>query len=125
MSRKILLVCEDAAVRSRLVELVGKKYSVLTATSSEETLALLCGSFRVLSAVVLTVGPRELEALKLLRDNAIWRHIPVIAVAEAGQEIALRKAVELGVNAYMTEPYDGELLMQLLGSPSAFAKTPP
>ena len=49
-----------------------------------------------------------------LRANAATRHIPLVMVSAAAQEGDLQRGREIGVNAYITKPFQPEELVQVV-----------
>jgi CheY-like chemotaxis protein len=51
-----------------------------------------------------------------LRSNAATRDIPLVMVSAAAQEGDLQRGREIGVNAYITKPFQPEELVQVVRS---------
>ena len=54
------------------------------------------------------------ETAARLRSNHATRHIPVVMVSAAAQEGDLQRGREIGVNAYITKPFQPEELVQVV-----------
>ena len=96
---KILVVDEDPVARERFEkEISGKGYTVITAPSGED--ALWQVSNERCDAVITSMRLRGISGLEVaeeLRASQPW--VPVIILADAGSEDALKRAVVAGVAA--------------------------
>jgi CheY-like chemotaxis protein len=54
------------------------------------------------------------ETAARLRANQATQHIPVVMVSAAAQEGDLQRGREIGVNAYITKPFQPEELVQVV-----------
>ena len=54
------------------------------------------------------------ETAARLRANDTTRHIPLVMVSAAAQESDLKRGREIGVNAYVTKPFQPEELVQVV-----------
>ncbi len=61
------------------------------------------------------------ETAARLRANEATRHIPLVMVSAAAQEGDLRRGREIGVNAYITKPFQPEELIQVVRDLTAAA----
>jgi CheY-like chemotaxis protein len=63
------------------------------------------------------------ETAARLRSDAATRHIPVVMVSACAQEGDLQRGREIGVNAYITKPFQPEELVQVIRDLTASAPT--
>ena len=63
------------------------------------------------------------ETAARLRANPATRHIPVVMVSAAAQEGDLQRGREIGVNAYITKPFQPEELVRVVRELTASART--
>ena len=54
------------------------------------------------------------ETAARLRANRATQHIPLVMVSAAAQEGDLQRGREIGVNAYITKPFQPEELVQVI-----------
>lgn len=69
-----------------------------------------------------------LELLKMLRENAAWKSLPVVALTSSKETRDLEEAYRLGVNAFVVKPIDFQELIscvQQLGQFWARINEPP
>jgi CheY-like chemotaxis protein len=52
-----------------------------------------------------------LELLKMIREDARWKAVPVIALTSSRERRDLQDAYDLGVNAFVVKPIDFQELM--------------
>jgi diguanylate cyclase (GGDEF)-like protein len=104
----LLLVDDDERNRDALSRrLVRNGYSVLTAASGADALAMV-GAHRV-DAVLLDVmmpGMSGIETLRRLRQSRSAADLPVIMVTANDSSRDVVEALDLGANDYVTKPVD-------------------
>jgi DNA-binding response OmpR family regulator len=54
------------------------------------------------------------QAAERLRADARTAGLPIVMVSAAAQEADLRRGREIGVNAYLTKPFDPDELVQII-----------
>ena len=110
MSRKILLIDDDALFRRSLsFHLRQAGYQVQTAASAEDGLSII--SKNLLDLVLLDIGlpgMDGLDALHHIKDNA---KIPVIFITARHRELDEILGLELGADDYITKPFDTNILL--------------
>jgi CheY-like chemotaxis protein len=55
-----------------------------------------------------------LEALKQLRSDARFKHVPVVMITSSREEQDLIRSYELGVNAYVVKPVDFQKFVECI-----------
>jgi signal transduction histidine kinase/CheY-like chemotaxis protein len=108
----VLVVDDNADMRSYLTRLLGQHWTVRTTANGEE--ALLAVADRQPDVVLTDVMmPRVdgFELLRALRSDVTTRHIPVIMLtARAGQEASV-EGLEAGADDYLAKPFRADELI--------------
>ncbi|MEU0521795.1 response regulator [Streptosporangium sp. NPDC006007] len=113
---KVLVVDDDEVIRQLIaVNLTLEGFQVETASDGQDCLN------RVLDVMpdVITLDvmmPRLdgwMTATKL-RDNEETRHIKVLLITARAQEDDRRRGMDIGVDAYLTKPFDPAELIQVV-----------
>ncbi len=115
MARKILLVDDEPSI----LRMVGKRlevsgYQVVTANNGEEALEKVRADRP--DAIVLDLmmpGLSGAEVCAALKQDAQYRHIPVVIFSGKGKELDERLCRELGAEAYVSKGPTGPLVEQL------------
>ena len=111
--RKILLVDDDAALRSSLAEQLAAEYDTAEAASGAAALdAAKAGRF---DAIVLDIGLPDLDGREVCRQlRADGINVPVIMLTAAADESDTIAGLDAGANDYVTKPFRlGALLARL------------
>ena len=112
-----MLVVDDSDVIRELIsvnlELEG--FDVCTAEDGQDALDRI-EDIRPDLVTLDVVMPRldGFQTAARLRANAATRHIPLVMVSAAAQEGDLQRGREIGVNAYITKPFQPEELVQVV-----------
>lgn len=105
---RVLVVDDSAVVRNLIsVNLELEGFDVSTAEDGEAAYALV----EVVKPHVLTLDvkmPRldGFETVARLRDNPATAHIPIVIVTARAHPVDVARAEELGVEAYLTKPFE-------------------
>lgn len=113
MSLRVLVVEDDAAIRSMLQSALGVEgFEVRTAVSVSEARAMLRhGPPEVL---LLDLGLPDGDGAELVREARHQRGIPVLVVSARHQEAEKVKLLDAGADDYLTKPFSvGELLARI------------
>jgi len=110
---KILLVEDNHSLREYLQIVLETHYNVLFAESGQEALKILEEGplpSLIISDIMMPImdGFQLLEKLKS-SDN--WRHIPVVMLTARAELSDKLKALRIGVDDYLTKPFEEEELM--------------
>ncbi len=104
---KILVVDDRASSYERIVRTLGQVHEVVVITNPQEAL------FRVaeenFDLVIISLGIDEFDALRLcsqMRSLDRTRMIPLLLVTQEGDDAALIRAIDLGVNDYISRPVE-------------------
>ena len=115
MAGQTILVVEDNAVNRRLVEFLlrSKGYQVREASTAQEAFKILKTERPDLIVMdVQLPGMDGLEATRKLKENALTRDIPVVAVTSYAMTGDREKALAAGCAGYITKPIDTATFMQ-------------
>lgn len=103
----IVMIDDRAASYEKTVQFLSREHDVAVITDSQEAL------FRVVDndydVVIISLSLVDSDALRLcshLRSLERTRTLPILIVADEGQETQISRALELGVNDYITRPLD-------------------
>ena len=110
MSRKILLVDDDALMRRSLafhVEQAG--YQVHTAANAEDAISFVRNSPPDL--VILDIGLPGMDGLDALREIKSQKNLPVIFLTGRRRELDEVLGLELGADDYITKPFDVDVVL--------------
>lgn len=117
MTSKTILVVDDAPENiDLLVGLLKKKYGVKIAINGDIALKI-AQSPKPPDLILLDVvmpGKDGLEVCKILKENSITAHIPVVFLSGKSSPEEQRRGLELGGEAYLKKPVDAEALFSLL-----------
>ena len=110
MSKKILLVDDDALMRRSLAfNLERSRFSVQTAATAEDALEIVRQNRPDLILLDIGLpGMDGLEALRKLRDEL---GIPVILLTARRRELDEVLGLEMGADDYVTKPFDFDVLL--------------
>ena len=112
MSRKILLVDDDALLRRSLAfHLEQAGYQVFTAASAEDALALVRQPNTLPDLVLLDIGLPGMDGLDALRELKTGYDLPVIFLTARRRELDEVVGLELGADDYVTKPFDADVLL--------------
>ena len=109
----ILVVEDNPDNMITLKAILGKKYQIKEATDGEYGLALAHSLSPDL--ILLDISLPKIsgdEIIKLIKEDQINQHIPVIAVTAQAMKGDKEKIIKLGCDAYISKPIDGELLLK-------------
>ena len=109
------LVVEDNEHAAYLLEFMLRRahFDVLVASDGREASAVVDGSGPV-DVVLLDLMLPYVSGFQLLsdiRDNADWRHVPVIVVSAKVLEDDIVRALDLGANDYVMKPFRPQELL--------------
>jgi two-component system cell cycle response regulator len=112
---RILLVEDQARVAHRVQTALGKAYEVDTEPDLQAALLRLGSMPYDLLIVSLNLGHADgLRLCGQVRALERTRHLPIVVVVQPGEDARLLRALDMGVNDYMTRPIDrNELLARV------------
>ena len=113
-AKKILLVDDNGHLRSMLTMLLTDEgYEVVGVPEGSET--MLWVHEHSFDLIVLDIMMPLLDGytvLRYIRNTARNGGTPVIIISACGQEEDIRRAYDLGANAYLTKPFETEALLE-------------
>ena len=113
---RVLVVDDSAVIRDLIaVNLALEGFEVTTAEDGEHALAQ-AGRVRphVITLDVMMPRLNGFDTVARLRDNPETAHIPVVLVTGRAQAGDLARGEELGVEAYLTKPFEPAELVALV-----------
>ncbi|PWT88664.1 MAG: response regulator [Blastocatellia bacterium] len=120
-SKYLILVADDSADSVAMISLYlqSEGYRVVTASNGEDAIAVATQTTPNLILMDISMPTLDgLAATRRMKDNAILRDIPIIAVTAFGTEGFQRAAYDVGVSGYLTKPIEldrmGHLIRRLL-----------
>lgn len=120
---RVLVVDDDQVIRGLLeVNLEMEGYEVVTAADGQEALDRVADSHPdlVLLDVMMPRVSGWTVAERLKGDDRT-RHIPIVCLSARAMEVDVRKGAQLGVDRYVTKPFDPIDLMGIVGELTAGA----
>jgi two-component system cell cycle response regulator len=113
---RILLVEDQAHVARRVRDILGKMHEVKIEPDLQAALLQLGGE-RPWDVLIVSLNLADADGLRLcgqVRALERGRHLPIIVLVQPGEEARLLRALDLGVNDYLTRPLDrNELLARV------------
>ncbi|MEM8750110.1 MAG: PleD family two-component system response regulator [Pseudomonadota bacterium] len=103
----ILVVDDQASSYDRIVKALGRKNSVAVNTNPQEALFRVADSN--FDVVIVSLDIAGFDALRLcsqIRSLDRTRMVPLLLVAREGDDATLMRAIDLGVNDYITRPVE-------------------
>jgi PAS domain S-box-containing protein len=111
-----VLVVDDSEINQEIAMhmLLREGARVHLASNGREALAVLKDDPAAIDLVLMDVQMPELDGLqatRLLREDATLRHLPVIALTAGALTEERRRAIDAGMDRFLTKPLDPEQLM--------------
>ncbi len=115
MAKHILIVDDSKTVRN-LVAFIMKKegFSVTTAENGLDGLEKLYSADKV-DLIVSDVNMPRMDGftfIKTVREQEVYRDIPIVVLSTEGQEKDIQTGLNLGANLYMVKPAQPEKLLK-------------
>jgi two-component system, sensor histidine kinase and response regulator len=109
---RILIVEDDHASRELLRVMLGYNHQVQTAHNGETALKLLREQpFDLVLLDIMMAGINGLEVLRILRQDAATRDLPVILVSALSDSEVIVEGLEAGASDYIKKPIDPSVLL--------------
>jgi two-component system chemotaxis response regulator CheY len=113
----ILIVDDSAAMRSLLVstlETLGP-LNIVQAPNGFEALRMLPREH--IDLVLTDINMPDINGLELLsfiRNNPIYKNVPVVVISTEGSRKDIDKGLALGANEYLVKPFNPEQLLEIV-----------
>ncbi|NLD19414.1 MAG: EAL domain-containing protein [Clostridiales bacterium] len=114
---KILVINRDIANRQRLIDILSSDYEILEAKNGQEARLILYRSHETIDAIFLDVVisvKDSFELLEWIKANSIMSQIPLIITIDGVDEAVEARALKLGANDFISEPYNQQIIKQRL-----------
>ncbi|MFI7441452.1 response regulator transcription factor [Nonomuraea indica] len=121
---KVLVVDDDEVIRQLIaVNLSLEGFEVATATDGEDCLDQVLDVMPdVITLDVMMPRLDGWETAQRLRDDEATRHIKVVLITARAQDDDRRRGMGIGVDAYLTKPFDPAELIEVVGELAATAR---
>lgn len=108
----LLVVDDDASILYLLTEILGLDYEIRIADSAEAALDAVeaAGAFDGAIVDAMMGGMDGFELVELLRARRETARMPIIMLTALDDPDHRQRAQEVGVDAYVTKPFEPELL---------------
>jgi two-component system, chemotaxis family, chemotaxis protein CheY len=113
----ILIVDDSSAMRSLLVstlEALGQ-INIVQAPNGFEALRML--PREQIDLVLTDINMPDINGLELLsfiRNNPIYKNVPVVVISTEGSRKDIEKGLTLGANEYLVKPFQPEQLLEIV-----------
>ncbi len=111
---RILVVDDSAVIRELItINLEMEGFEVYTAVDGQDALDKV-DDVRPHIMTIDVIMPRldGFATVQRLRADARTRELKIVMVSAAAQDVDLRRGVEAGVDAYLTKPFDPDVLIR-------------
>jgi len=113
----ILLIDDDAGVRSYVKHLLLNDYIVYEASNAEAGFdTVLEHEPDIIVCDVVMQGMSGVEFCSKIKDSSSFSHIPVILLTGSSSPEIKLKGIECGADDYITKPFENELLVARIKS---------
>lgn len=114
---RVLVVDDDPVIRGLLeVNLQLEGYEVGLAVDGSDALAQIAADHPDLILLdIMMPGIDGWEVAQRLKEDPATAHIPVAFLTARAMGADVKRGTDLGVDAYVTKPFDPEELLELVG----------
>jgi CheY-like chemotaxis protein len=113
-----ILIVDDEPFNLDIISeyLTDSGYLVIQATNGQEALAILEKNAAISVVVLDRMMPimDGMSALRAMRTDPRWLHIPVIMQTAAANHAQIVEGIDAGVYYYLTKPYEENLLLSVV-----------
>ncbi len=113
--KRILIVDDDADIRTFIKGLLSDKYNVFGATNGREALQEIESNLPdlVISDVVMPVMD-GFQLLKTIRENPKYKHIPVVLLTSGNSDDNRKLGLDRGADAFVGKPFNPDMLQSVI-----------
>jgi len=111
---KVLLIDPNIGSSDRVISILSDKHDVIHAVDHTQAMALVNDAEKPFELVVVCFDPEAFDGLRLcsqLRSLDATRQTPVMIVVNPDEQPLLMRALDMGVNDYLTRPLDRQELL--------------
>lgn len=116
MAKHILIVDDSKTVRNLVAFILKKEgFKVTKAEDGIDGLEKLYGAKQPVDLLISDVNMPRMDGLtfiRTLREQEVYRDLPIIVLSTEGQEQDIQAGLRLGANIYMVKPAQPEKLMR-------------
>ena len=106
MTPAVLLIDDNEDILEFLTDKLQEKYTLFTATNSEDALALLLQeSIQLIVSDVMMPGMDGFELCRTIKTDFDYSHIPVILLTAKNTLQSKIEGLEIGADAYIEKPF--------------------
>lgn len=117
-SEKTVLLIDDDAIVHTLVSIMLRPYQITVKREETAESALKNLENQVPDVILLDIGLPGiydgLHFLKAIRNNPIFRTLPVIVLTGKGDKTSIVKSLQAGANGYVIKPFTQNVLLDEL-----------
>ncbi|WP_124951711.1 hybrid sensor histidine kinase/response regulator [Sulfuriferula thiophila] len=117
-SLRTLLYIEDNRANMQLVEqLIARRPDLRLLGASDGTRGIMLARIHQPKVILMDInlpGISGIQALKILRDDPVTAHIPVLAISANAMPLDISKGIEAGFFRYLTKPIKVNEFMEAL-----------
>jgi CheY-like chemotaxis protein len=122
-----LLYVEDNPANLTLVEqLIARRPDLRLLTATDGILGIKVARENLPKVILMDInlpGISGIQALKILREDPLTAHIPVLAISANAMSTDIKKGMEAGFFGYLTKPIKVSEFMNALNAALKFADT--
>lgn len=105
--RTVMVIDDETSMLWLVSEIFASKYNVCSFSNAEEAIAELeSRQPDLIISDVMMPGTDGLSFAQKLKQNKLWRHIPLILLSALNHEDDRMKGIESGADAYITKPFN-------------------
>lgn len=120
-----LLYIEDNPANMRLVEqLIARRADMQLLTATDASLGIALAREKLPEVILMDInlpGISGIQAMKILRDDRLTAHIPVLAISANAMPGDIERGMKAGFSGYLTKPINVSEFMEALDSALLFA----
>jgi len=118
LSQRTLLYVEDNPANLKLIEqLIARRPDIHLLSAVNGILGVELARDKLPDVILMDInlpGISGIQALKILRDDPVTAHIPVLALSANAMPLDIKKGLEAGFFCYLTKPIKVSEFMEAL-----------